>query len=412
MYSSFSNVIKLRIILLFISVFFNAMVMPYIVVYFVERVGINLASMMVFGVGLAGILGGLLGGRYGDKYGRKRLILIGEIGSGTGFLIACSTSFFNEFLSFIIFVSFLFIYFFSGLSNPAYSALIIDETTTENRKAVYVILLWVSNLAFALGSILGGFFFYKFSALLFFLVGCSSFLSCFCIAFWVKDRYTRSKQVSLHNNPSTNEPLSVNKLDVYKQILKSPAFISIVTLSMLLSLMNNQLSYYLSVYYVNLFDSTGYTLLGFLRSENTLMTVLLTFFITNILKKVYEFKTLSIGICLFFVGYIALSIGQNHSILYIAMAVMTVGQIIYSPVIQTVTAEVIPYDHRSTYLSILDVVGHIGGICAFLFVPLMNYVQPINITVIYVLFGVISLTIIYRLKHIRSKVNTAISSVS
>ncbi|UHA58622.1 hypothetical protein KDJ21_017515 [Metabacillus litoralis] len=115
---------------------------------------------------------------------------------------------------------------------------------------------------------------------------------------------------------------------------------------------------------------------------------------------------------MFFLGYIALSIGQNQSILYIAMAVMTIGQIIYSPVIQNFTAEVIPYDHRSTYLSILDVIGHIGGIFAFLFVPLMNYVQPFIITVIYLLFGIISLFIIYRLKHINSKVNTSIRSVS
>ncbi|MCM3163553.1 MFS transporter [Metabacillus litoralis] len=408
MYSSFSHVIKLRIILLFISVFFNAMVMPYVVVYFVEHVGINIASLMVFGVGLAGILGGLLGGRFGDKYGRKRLIVIGEIGSGIGFLIACSASLFNEFLSLIIFLSFLFIYFFSGLSNPAYGALIIDETTTENRKPLYAVLLWVSNMAFALGSILGGFFFYKFSAMLFFFVGCSSFLSCICITIWVKERYIRT------NDNSINSPVISNfgKLEVYNQILKSPAFISIVLLSLLLALMNNQLSYYLSVHYVNLFNSAGYTILGFLRSENTLITVFLTFFITKILKKVYEFKTLSVGICMFFLGYIALSIGQNQSILYIAMAVMTIGQIIYSPVIQNFTAEVIPYDHRSTYLSILDVIGHIGGIFAFLFVPLMNYVQPFIITVIYLLFGIISLFIIYRLKHINSKVNTSIRSVS
>lgn len=71
-YHSFSKLIKLRIVLLLISVFFNAMVMPYVVVYFVERVGINKASLMVLGVGIAGILGGLLGGKLGDKYGRKK----------------------------------------------------------------------------------------------------------------------------------------------------------------------------------------------------------------------------------------------------------------------------------------------------------------------------------------------------
>lgn len=411
-YHSFSKMIKLRIVLLLISVLFNAMVMPYVVVYFVERVGINKASLMVLGVGIAGILGGLLGGKLGDKYGRKKMIIFGEIGTGIGFFLACFSSVFTEMLIAIIFISFLLIYFFSGLSGPAYSAFIIDETTNKNRKSVYVVMLWVSNLSFALGSILGGFLFKQYSSLLFFLVGCSSILSCICIAILVQDHFIKRKVESNNLRVKNQIKANSNKLKVYQHMLKAPIFQFLVMLTLILSLMNNQLPYYLSVHYVNIFETEGYTILGFLRSENTLIIFFLTFVITNLLKKVYEIKSLLFGVLLFFIGYIALSMGEIPSILYMAMAIMSIGQIIYSPVIQTISADVIPDEHRSTYLSILDVIGHIGGLCAFLFVPLMQYIQPFKITIIYGVFGFISLIIIYRIKQNRKEEKISIINVS
>lgn len=339
------------------------------------------------------------------------MIIFGEIGTGIGFFLACFSSVFTEMLIPIIFISFLLIYFFSGLSGPAYSAFIIDETTNKNRKSVYVVLLWVSNLSFALGSILGGFLFKQYSSLLLFLVGCSSILSCICIAILVQDHFIKRKMES-NNLRVKNQIKPFSKLKVYQHMLKAPIFRFLVLLTLILSLMNNQLPYYLSVHYVNIFETEGYTILGFLRSENTLVIFFLTFLITNVLKKVYEIKSLILGVLLFFIGYIALSMGEIPSILYMAMAIMSIGQIIYSPVIQTITADVIPDEHRSTYLSVLDVIGHIGGLCAFLFVPLMQYIQPFKISIIYGLFGLISLIIIYLLKQNLKAVKISITRLS
>src|SRR5690606_12195453 len=85
--------------------------------------------------------------------------------------------------------SFMILYIFESAANPAYSALIIDASDEKNRSVIYTCFMWISNVAFAVGSVLGGFFFEKHSAVLFFIVGVSSILSAYCTYYFVEDMY-------------------------------------------------------------------------------------------------------------------------------------------------------------------------------------------------------------------------------
>lgn len=66
---------------------------------------------------------------------------------------------------------------FTAMALPGYSALILDETTRENRKSVYIYSMWTSYLGFAIGSSIGGLLFAGYKILLFTFIIISSIVT-------------------------------------------------------------------------------------------------------------------------------------------------------------------------------------------------------------------------------------------
>lgn len=395
---SFSSAIKIRIALRFLTNFYNTMVMPYVVVFFVNQVGAKTATWMTICIGISGIMGYLIGGKMSDQYGRKKLILLGELFIGAGFIIVAIGNMPVGSKPFLSFIGFIIIYLFSGVASPAYSGLVIDETTKENRKQVYTVLMWTAYLSFALGSLTGGFLFKQYATILFLLVACSSFVSLICVLIWIEDKY----QIKLERTVSSNingKP-KYSTLKVYKDMIRNPVFLSFAYVTLIFALMDEQLSYYLSVRYISLFGNDGYTILGFLRTENTLLAIGLTVFITRFLNKMSDINGLITGSLIFFTGYIILSTGELSIILFVGMAIITLGEIIFMPSTQTIIAEIIPDEYRSTYSGIFGVFATVGSLLASLFILLTDFLSSIGFTIIYASIGMLTLMVVLNLKKV------------
>ena len=395
---SFSPAIKLRIALRFLTIFSNTMVMPYVVIFFVKQVGTKTTTWMIICIGFAGIIGYLIGGKMADQYGRKKLILIGEFLTAVGFLIVAIGNMPVGSKPFVSFIGFIIIYLFSSVANPAYSAFIIDETTKENRKNVYTVLLWTAYLSIALGSLTGGFLFEQYATILFLVVASVSFISFICVFIWIEDKYQSILERAV--TPEVKCTPNHSTLKVYNKMLKDPVFMSVAYVTLTFALMDEQLSYYLSIRYVSLFGDEGYTLLGFLRTENTLLAVGLTVFFTRFLKKMSNLNAIITGSMIFFIGYILLSVSELANILFLAMGIVTIGELILLPSIQTIAAEIIPDDYRSTYSGVLGVVATIGSLLASLFILLTDFLSAVGFTIIYASMGMLTLMVVLNLKKI------------
>ncbi|QFF99273.1 MFS transporter [Psychrobacillus glaciei] len=393
---TFSSAIRLRIALRFLTIFSNTMVMPYVVVFFVEQVGAKTATWMTICTGISGINGYLIGGKMADQYGRKKLILIGEFLTGAGFIIVAIGNMPVDSNPYISLIGFIIIFLFSSMASPAYSGFVIDETTKGNRKNVYTALKWTAYLSFALGSLTGGFLFNQFATILFVVVACSSFLSFACVLIWIEDKYRSTLERTV--TPEIKGKTKHSTLKVYRVMLRDPVFISLAYVTLTVALMDEQLSYYLSIRYVSLFEAEGYTILGFLRTENTLLAVGLTIFITRFLKKMSDINALITESMIFFIGYILLSISEISNILFLGMAIVTIGEIIFIPSTQAITAEIIPDEFRSTYSGVLGVVSTVGGLLASLFILLTDYFPPVGFTIIYTGIGMFTLMVVLNLK--------------
>lgn len=215
---------------------------------------------------------------------------------------------------------------------------------------------------------------------------------------WIDDKYKNTLKRTV--TPEDNGKTSNSSLKVYSEMVRNPVFISVAYVTLVFALMDEQLSYYLSVRYVSLFGDEGYTILGFLRTENTLLALGLTVFTTRLLKKMSDINGLIAGSIIFFTGFIVLSISELSSILFLAMAIVTVGEIILMPTTQTITAEIIPDEYRSTYSGVLGVVATVGSLLASLFILLIDYLSAMGFTIIFASIGMLTLLIVLNLKKI------------
>lgn len=86
------------------------------------------------------------------------------------------------------------------------------------------------------------------------------------------------------------------------------------------------------------------------------------------------------------------------------MAIVTIGEIIFLPATQAITAEIIPDDSRSTYSGVLRVVSTVGGLLASLFILLSAYFSPRGITIVYAAIAMLTILVVINLKKTQIEV--------
>ncbi|WAA11975.1 MFS transporter [Fervidibacillus halotolerans] len=397
-FQSFDRNIRIRFLLTFFALINTAMVMPYTVVYFSTKIGPELTTIMIFIIGTVSLIGYIFGGIITDRFGRKKLIIISEILTGIGFIIVSYFDSIKNFFVLPILISFSIIYFFQSAANPAYSALLIDSSEGHDRKAMYTYLTWISNIAFALGILLGGFFFEHYSYILYFFVGATSFISAICTYFLIKDYYYEKlkDQMGKQQKKQTSEKKSFIQSNLR---LFSVFFILLYLGGLLLSLLKEQLPNYLSVRFVSKYPIsenihlTGYNMISLLHLEDTLLTAFAAGIILKLTRKFSDKSNLLFGLMLFISGYVFLSYFIHPVLLLIGMLFIAVGKLIYNPTLSSIVANAVPEHSRGTVLSILGLMDALGGILSGLFIWGSKYLSETMITWIFICIGLVILFI-------------------
>ncbi|MEF7561514.1 MFS transporter [Bacillus infantis] len=392
---SFDVTIRVRMLLKFFTVLAHTMVMPYTVVYFAAKIGPSLTTMMIIIIGIISIIGYLLGGQAADRIGRKRVIITSEMMTGIGFLIVYCFDSLHHFYAIPIVVAFSFIYFFESASNPAYSALIIDASNEKDRKIIYTYFMWITSTAFAGGSLLGGFFFENHSSMLFFIVGLTSILSAVLTSLLIKDIPLKAAEAITELPAAPAKKLS---------IFASQLFLFLCIGQLLINILKEQFPNYLSIrivskYPVGDIDISGYKMIGYLNLEETIIITIAAGFIFKLTKRLSEKMSLMLGLLLFVLGYICLSYFIHPALLMLGMLFISAGGLIYLPTLQAITAKSLPAHSRGKHLSVLGLVGAVGGMISSLFIWAMAYIPEIGITFIFVGMGIFLVGVYWRVYH-------------
>ncbi|MFA1820325.1 MFS transporter [Virgibacillus oceani] len=405
----FHPVIRIRLFLQFLTTIGTMSVIPFLIIFFSDQLGTFITGFLFLGVMFANVIGSVIGGFISDRIGRKSVILLSESIVCLGFLGAAFVNSPWYTLPFITFVLFVFIQFATGAATPVYQALIIDVSQPENRKIIYTYSYWLRNMAAAIGSMIGAFLFFDYHFQLFIGVTICTLVSLTITFFFIKETYIPDRGKPALTGSKQNRKQLSQLWQTYKRILTHRFFLILTIATLLLVSVEEQLTNYIGVRLVEAINEPvqllsflslqvdGINLVGMLKTTNTLIVVFSTMIITWLLRRCNERFVLLAGMCLFFIGYTVISYSILPFLLMIAMVVASIGEIMYAPILQTILANSVPDNRRSSYMGMYTVATILGVSTAGVFLIISSWLPAIAMTLIIGLMGIVSTGLIWRL---------------
>ncbi|MCF6136666.1 MDR family MFS transporter [Pseudalkalibacillus berkeleyi] len=397
-FRDFHKNIKIRIIESFISRFIGSMIFPFMSIYLAVHFGAKVAGLLLLINVAVGIGITFIGGYFADQFGRKRIMLFAESLRFLAFftmMISNSPWFESPGLTFAMMTVNSICW---GLAGPANSAMMIDVSTPEQRKLMYSITYWASNLSIAIGGILGAFLFKDYLFELFLGLSIAAASTAILVGFFIDESYAAVE------SDLTAKGHVLQLFSNYKKVLHDRLFVLFTIAGVLILSMEFQLTNYIGIRLSGemetqqflFWEIDGVKTMGFLRSENTIMVAILMLFITRMTHS-FKDKSILVWSCFFFtIGYGVLSYSNNLVVLFVMMAVLTVAEVIRVPVEQSYMASIPPDDARSSYMAFNGLKFNLSMLISSVTVTLGAMLPTLVMAILITVIGLIG-TLIYHI---------------
>jgi MFS family permease len=335
------------------------MVFPLFTLYFTGKFGITVAQAgllaVLFTVG--GLIGGPLGGWLADRIGRKGVMIFSLAAEATfsiGMALAPN-------LPLLIGALFCF-----GLTVPMYwpasAAAISDLVGPQKRAGAFGLIRVAANLGVAFGPLVAGLLL----ALqqrpdgssppnaylpLFVIDATTSLIFATIIA--QRLRETRPQVVP---QPATTDDAPKSSVG-YLQIFRDSPFMTFVVLYSLMGVIYSQMNTTFGVYLTRTYDfpASTYT---FMLSTNAALVVLLQFPLARRVDRRDRSSMLALGSALYAIGFGLIGFAATAVLFWIAIVILTFGEMVIVPAAQTVTADLAPIDMRGRYQATFGLVNN------------------------------------------------------
>ncbi|WP_117148765.1 MULTISPECIES: MFS transporter [Paraliobacillus] len=363
--------IKIRIGQIFLSDMVAGAIFPFIAIYFATYFGSAITGLLLIINVVVGLIVGLYGGYYADIMGRKKLMVIAGLIRMIAFIVmavANSPLLTSPELTFLMAVLITASF---GLDGPAADAMIIDITKPSERKGVYALIYWSFNLAFAVGGIVGALTFNHYLFELLVIMVITSIAANVLVIFFISETMEKKEK-----------PIETNVLKSmftsYKDVAGDKLFLLFVFAGLLLQSMENQMENYIAIRLNNEmplqtilgFPFSGVEMVGFLKSENTILVVFLTVFVTRWVVKQKEGPIFLWSIGIFTLGYVGISYFNNIWLLFAFMVLATIGELMRVPIQSDFLASIPTDDKRSSYMAVYGLVFNGSMMISSFFVTL------------------------------------------
>jgi len=320
---------------------------PFLSLYLYQErhISMTLVGVIILIGGVFCAVTHVVGGELSDKLGR-RLILLIAIGirvltySGMAILIGVSAPIWAISLVYIVGQS------IGMMARPVLSAMVVDLVPKERLTETYGFLRVALNLGWALGPAIGGylatFLPYAWLFAVAALLAVLSFL--FALLFLRESIQKTTEQIE-----------SVGILSV----VNDRTFLIFAGLSLLVLLVAGQMMSTLSVFtVVRMGLSTAQY--GLLLTVNGLVVILFQYPVARRLSGMVKSKVLILGSLLYGIGYLFFGWIGSFALAISAMVVLTVGEIIFSPVALSVVGELSPEKQRGRYMGFYELSNTLG----------------------------------------------------
>ncbi|MHA1486980.1 MAG: MDR family MFS transporter [Promethearchaeota archaeon] len=365
-YREYPGPFKVLVLATFIDRLGAFLLFPFFAIYITNRFGVDLIQVgFLFSVFSAGnIIGGIIGGALADIYGRRAMILIGLIASGVSSILMGLVDDLNIFYILAAFMGLL-----GNFGGPARQAMVADLLPKEKQSEGFGILRVAVNLSATVGPILGGFIATQSYLFLFIADAVSSLITGFIVFFVIPETKPEKKE-------GEAEETVVKTMIGYKEVLKDWKYMLFLSVSAITVIVYMQMNATLSVF---LWDVYKFPLqsFGILLSMNAVMVVVFQLWISRKLSKYSPMKVMAVGTLFYMVGFGMYGFISESYLFFIAMVIITIGEMIEMPVGQTTAAFFAPEDKRGRYMAIFGFHWAIPSLFGVLLAGLVTvYVGP------------------------------------
>ena len=331
----------------------GALIFPFLSLYVAQKFDVGMTQVgLLFGTwSLSSLIGSTIGGALADRFGRKFVMIF-------GLLFSAGTALFMGFVQSLEAFYMLAIVagVFSDIGHPAHQAMVADLLQGEQRTEGFSLLRVVANLAVTIGPAIGGVLAGVSYLLLFIIDAIASAIT----AYIVFKTIPETKPTSVPGQP----PESMLKtMSGYGKVLKDRLFVAFVLASIIMIIVYTQMYSTLSVYLFRVHDipARGF---GYLMSMNAAMVVLFQYSIARWIKNSPPMLMMILASLLYGIGFSMFGYVGAFGLFMLAMAIITIGEMVHIPVAQSLVAYFAPEDMRGRYMAAFGFTWAIPNIIA------------------------------------------------
>lgn len=325
-----------------------SLVWPFLSIYIQEKLDIPLrySTLLISLRALSGVIASFFfAGSFADRFGRRGLILIPLFGGGIYYLGMASADSLWKFALLMSFWGILDIFYPVGIN-----AMIADIVPLEDRLEAYSILRVVYNTGYAVGPILGG------------IMAARSYNSIFIAAaagyafsFIFMLLFTNETLTAVKRGQNTDEKQDYS----ISVVLKDRLYVLSVFLNGLIYITSSGVFNLLSFYAGQNFGIPE-NRISIVFTVNAVMCVTTQLAVIRMIRGRAPLRLMCISGFLYMVSVSAIAFVDHVWWYCICMAVMTVGELIMSPTMSDLAAQMAPPDARGRYMSLLSLARPFG----------------------------------------------------
>jgi len=321
----------------------GALIFPFFALYITKKfqVGMTEVGLLFALFSIADMFGNMIGGALTDYLGRKGMIIMGLIVSA---LTSLTMGFVQQLEWFYVMgvISGL----FATAAGPAHQAMLTDILPEKKRAEGFGVMRVAMNLSIAIGPAIGGFI-ASYSYLILFIADTVTSLITALIVYLVVEESKPEEKVEEAKKRGFKETFIG-----YGIVLKDRKFMLFVIISTIATIVYSQMYSTLSVYLrdVHGIPESGY---GWLMTLNAGMVVLFQFMITRKISKHPPMLIMALGSLLYVIGFGMYGFVSAYLLFMVAMAIITIGEMVIIPVAQAYVGEAAPEDMRGRYSGVM-----------------------------------------------------------
>jgi MFS family permease len=347
-YNEFPRNFWIIILSTFIDRMGGSMIFPFFAIFVSTKFGVGMTQVgILFSIfALSNIIGSFLGGAMTDRYGRKFMIIFSLVISALSSILLALVPEFEQFALVSAITGLL-----SNTGGPARQAMMADVLPKEKRVEGFGIMRVVMNLAVALGPMIGGLLATTaMSYLLLFILDAITSIITAVIVYYKLPETKPEPQKAI----DSEEPPTEGLLDTFRGYLKIGAdkpFIAFVLMGALMNLVYFQMYSSLPFFMHNIKGMSAQSY-GYILSMNAFMVVFLQFWFTRKIKNYPAMLVMAAGAFCYMIGFSMYGFVGGLALFALAMVIITVGEMLVTPVAQALIVQFSPEDMRGRYMAV------------------------------------------------------------